>query len=51
MDKTPFLDMKAPYLDLQAELDITYRRVMESGWYIQGEEVEGFEHEFASFVE
>ncbi len=45
----PFLDLKAPYLELQAELDAAYRRVMESGWYILGEEVEAFEHEFAAY--
>ena len=49
MDKIPFLDMKAPYLELQSELDAAYQRVMASGWYIQGEEVEAFEREFATF--
>ena len=46
----PFLDLKAPYHELQAELDSAYRRVMESGWYILGEEVEAFEQEFAAYV-
>ncbi len=45
----PFLDLKTPYRELQAELDAAYRRVMESGWYILGEEVEGFEREFAAY--
>jgi dTDP-4-amino-4,6-dideoxygalactose transaminase len=45
----PFLDMKSPYLELRAELDESYRRVMESGWYILGEEVEAFEQEFAAY--
>ncbi len=45
----PFLDMKTPYLELQAELDTAYRRVMQSGWYILGEEVEAFEREFAAY--
>ncbi len=45
----PFLDLKSPYLELKSELDAAYRRVMESGWYILGEEVEAFEHEFAAF--
>lgn len=44
-----FLDMKSPYLELKAELDQAYRRVMESGWYILGQEVEKFENEFASY--
>jgi dTDP-4-amino-4,6-dideoxygalactose transaminase len=45
----PFLNLKAPYRELQAELDAAYRRVMKSGWYILGEEVEAFETDFASF--
>jgi dTDP-4-amino-4,6-dideoxygalactose transaminase len=45
----PLVDLKAPYGELQAELDAAYRRVMESGWYILGEEVEAFEREFAAY--
>ncbi len=45
--QVPFLDMKSPYLELKDELDAAYHRVMESGWYILGDEVEAFEHEFA----
>lgn len=48
--KVPFLNMKAPYRELQAELDAAWRRVMESGWYILGSEVEAFEQEFADYV-
>ena len=47
--KIPFLDLKAPYLELQTELDEAYRRVMLSGWYILGAEVEAFEREFADY--
>jgi dTDP-4-amino-4,6-dideoxygalactose transaminase len=47
--KIPFLDLKAPYLELKPELDAAYRRVMESGWYILGQEVEAFEKEFAAY--
>lgn len=43
----PLLEMKLPYLELKEELDAAYHRVMESGWYILGEEVEAFEQEFA----
>jgi dTDP-4-amino-4,6-dideoxygalactose transaminase len=49
--KVPFLDLKAPYLELKTELDIAYQRVVESGWYILGEEVEAFEQEFAAYCE
>lgn len=49
MIKVPFLDMKAPYIELQEELDAAYCRVMNSGWYILGKEVEAFEAEFAAY--
>lgn len=48
-DTIPFLDMKAPYIELRDELDTAYRRVMDSGWYILGAEVEAFESEFAEY--
>lgn len=47
--KVPFLDLTAPYKELRSELDAAYRRVMESGWFILGEEVEAFEQEFAAY--
>jgi dTDP-4-amino-4,6-dideoxygalactose transaminase len=47
----PFLDLKAPYFELKEELDAAYHRVMESGWYILGREVEAFEAEFAAYCE
>ena len=47
----PFLDLKAPYMELQKELDEVYHRVMESGWYILGQEVEAFEEEFAQYCQ
>src|SRR3990172_9913257 len=46
--RVPFLDLK-PSGGLQSELDAAYRRVMESGWYILGEEVAGFEEAFAAY--
>ncbi|RCJ15748.1 erythromycin biosynthesis sensory transduction protein eryC1 [Nostoc sp. ATCC 43529] len=47
--KVPFLNLKASYLELQQELDAAYKRVMKSGWYILGPEVEAFEAEFAAY--
>lgn len=47
--KIPFLDIKAGYTELKDELDETYHRVMESGWYILGKEVDAFEQEFAAY--
>ena len=36
----PFLDVRAGYRELKKDLDAAYRRVMDSGWYILGGEVE-----------
>jgi dTDP-4-amino-4,6-dideoxygalactose transaminase len=47
--KIPFLDLHATYLELREETDAAYRRVMDSGWYILGAEVEAFEQEFAVY--
>jgi dTDP-4-amino-4,6-dideoxygalactose transaminase len=44
-----FLDMKSVYAELKPELDAAYHRVMESGWYVLGKEVEAFEAEYAAF--
>ena len=49
MKQIPFLDLKALYLEIKDELDAAYRRVLESGWYILGQEVEAFEKEFAQY--
>jgi len=48
--EVPFLEMKAQYLELKSELDEAYRRVMDSGWYILGGEVDAFEQEFAAYI-
>src|SRR5260221_1145490 len=45
----PFLDMKSVYAELKPELDAAYARVMESGWFVLGKEVEAFEAEYAAF--
>jgi len=45
----PFLDLKSVYKELKNELDAAYQRVMNSGWFIMGAELEAFEEEFASF--
>jgi len=49
MKKIPFLDLGQTYQELKAELDIAVQRVLNSGWYIQGEELEAFESEFAEY--
>ncbi|MGE5152120.1 MAG: DegT/DnrJ/EryC1/StrS family aminotransferase, partial [Rhodospirillaceae bacterium] len=45
----PFLDLKPAYAELKPELDAAYARVMESGWFVLGKEVEAFEQEYAGF--
>jgi dTDP-4-amino-4,6-dideoxygalactose transaminase len=47
----PFLDLGATYNELQNELDSSYKRVMKSGWYILGSEIENFENEYAQYCE
>lgn len=49
--KVPFLDLQAAYLELKDEFDAAYNRVMNSGYYILGAEVEEFEREFADYCE
>lgn len=45
----PFLDLRAPYLELRAEIDDAFRRVMLAGRHVLGPEVEAFEAEFAAY--
>lgn len=45
----PFLDLRAAYLDLKPEIDTAIGRVLDSGWYILGPEVEAFEAEWAEY--
>lgn len=45
----PFLDLKSIQLEQQTELTAAFNRVLNSGWYILGEEVTCFEQEYAAF--
>ncbi len=45
----PFLDIKAQHREIQSELDLSIKRVFDSGSFILGEEVSHFEQDFASF--
>ena len=47
----PFLDLKAPHVELREEIDAAIARVLDSGWYILGPEVEAFEAEFAGYCQ
>jgi len=45
----PFLDLGAAYRELKIEIDEAIHRVLDSGWYILGPEVEAFEAEWAAY--
>lgn len=45
----PFLDLKAINAQYRAELIDAAARVVDSGWYIHGQEHQAFEKEFASY--
>jgi len=45
----PFLDLGAAYRELKVEIDAAIARVLDSGWYILGPEVEAFEAEWAAY--
>ena len=46
---TPFLDLRQATAEVRAEMDAAIARVLDSGRYIQGPEVEAFESEFAGY--
>ncbi len=45
--KVPFLDVGASYRELRDEIDGAVARVLDSGWYLLGRELESFERAFA----
>lgn len=47
----PFLDLKTVHQELRVELREAFERVLDSGWYILGNEVKEFEQEFAKYCE
>jgi dTDP-4-amino-4,6-dideoxygalactose transaminase len=49
--KVPFLELKPGYDELRSEFDAAYHRVMDSGWYLLGKELEQFETEFAAYCQ
>jgi len=46
---TPFLELGLAYDELRYEIDAATKRVMESGHYVLGPEVDAFETEFSEF--
>lgn len=51
MSNIPFLDLREVYLELKGEINDAVMRVLDSGWYILGPEVDAFEAEFAAYCE
>jgi len=47
--KVPFLNLAAVHKEIEDELLEASARVIKSGWYIMGEELEAFEAEFADY--
>jgi dTDP-4-amino-4,6-dideoxygalactose transaminase len=45
----PFLDLGAPYRELRREIDSAVARVLASGWFVGGPEVEAFEADYAAY--
>ena len=45
----PFLDLKSPYIELKHEIDEAIARVVSSGWFIGGSEVDQLEADYASY--
>jgi dTDP-3-amino-3,4,6-trideoxy-alpha-D-glucose transaminase len=45
----PFIDLRAAHEEIGAELNAAVSRVVESGWYLLGPELESFESEFAEY--
>jgi dTDP-4-amino-4,6-dideoxygalactose transaminase len=49
MKTVPFLDLARLHESIREPLDAAYRRVLDSGWFIMGPELEAFESEFAQY--
>ncbi len=51
MNSVPFFDLGRLHQTIREPLDSAYRRVVDSGWFIMGPELEAFEAEFARYCE
>ncbi len=47
--RVPFLDLKSAHHEVRAELDAAFNRVLDSGWFVMGPELEALEAEFADY--
>jgi dTDP-4-amino-4,6-dideoxygalactose transaminase len=49
--RVPFLDLGRMHQEIRVPLETAFRRVMDSGWFIMGPEVDAFESEFADYCD
>jgi dTDP-4-amino-4,6-dideoxygalactose transaminase len=49
MTRVPFLDLRQAHRAIRLDLDEAHRRVLDSGWFVRGPELEAFESEYAQF--
>jgi dTDP-4-amino-4,6-dideoxygalactose transaminase len=47
----PFIDLKRRYVLYQQEIDDVIKRVLKSGWFILGKELEQFEARLAEYLD
>jgi len=46
----PFADLSREYKEISGEIDLAVKKVLESGWFILGKELESFERNFAAYI-
>lgn len=51
MRRVPFMDLSQLHETIREPLDAAYHRVVDSGWFSMGLELEAFENEFADYCE
>ena len=49
--KVPFLDLGAATRELRSEIGAAGQRVIDSGWYVGGPELEAFEQDYAAYCQ
>jgi dTDP-4-amino-4,6-dideoxygalactose transaminase len=49
-DSLPFLNLRSTYVEIKDEVDAAIQRVMDSGYYLLGHELNSFETEYAEYV-
>lgn len=48
--RIPFATVEIMHREIRSELDLTYKRVIDNGWFIQGTECNKFEKEYADYI-